>query len=312
MTLREAMLLRCRGLLTMPAIFSSCFMLLLAPLAGTVEGATVTAQVPVDQRTYPAVSGITITQGQSLTITATGTACYDTDCNPPVSPDGSGRGLGEPNFKLPGAPQHGLVCGIGGQSPSDLFFVGSSFSGQADRSGSLFCGMNEADIPDSWPDNSGRWTVTVTTDARSWSGWSAVSGGGQTGSQPAAVVDSTGTLHLYIQGIDNGLWVKRKSGGIWSDWSRVASGNSLDGPAAFLDGNAVRLVVRGLDNSLWTALPDDSSVVWEPLGGETMNAPAAVLEGSTLHIFVRGIDGQLYMNSRAGGSGDSDNEPREE
>lgn len=149
--------------------------------------------------------------------------------------------------------------------------------------------------------------LTGTGGTGTWSGWSAVPGGGQTGSQPAAVVDSTGTLHLYIQGVDNGLWVKQKTGGSWSGWSQVPGGGSLDGPAAVLDGTQVRLVVRGLDNRIWTTLTGGPQAAqWETLGGQTVNAPAAVQEGTTLHIFLRGIDGRLYMNSRStGGTGTS-------
>lgn len=56
-------------------------------------------------------------------------------------------------------PAHALICGIGGQSASDLFFLGSSFSVQsAPKSGSLFCGMND----NNYADNQGSWTATVT------------------------------------------------------------------------------------------------------------------------------------------------------
>ncbi len=138
--------------------------------------------------------------------------------------------------------------------------------------------------------------LTSITTTGSWSGWSAVPGGGQTGSQPAAVIDSTGVLRLYIQGIDNGLWVKQKSGGLWSDWSRVPGGGSLDGPTAFLDGSAVRLVVRGLDNSLWTALADTPT--WTHLGGRSERSPAALLHAGSPSIFIRGLDGRLYETLR--------------
>ena len=149
-------------LLVIPVILLG-LILLPASLAGKVEAASVTVQVPVDQQTFPAIPGITITQGQTLTITASGTACFDTDCSPGVTPSGSNSGNGSASAKLPGAPRHGLVCGIGGQAPSDLFFVGTSFSGPASASGSLFCGMNEdPNIPDVWPDNSGSWTVSVS------------------------------------------------------------------------------------------------------------------------------------------------------
>lgn len=135
-------------------------------------------------------------------------------------------------------------------------------------------------------------SLTQTGTGGTLSGWQPLPGGGQIGSQPAAVVDSTGTLRLYIQGVDNGLWAKQKSRGHWSDWSLVAGGGSLDGPAAFLDGSAVRLVVRGLDNSLWAALADTPT--WEHLGGRTERSPVALMHAGSPFIYICGLDGRLY------------------
>jgi hypothetical protein len=90
----------------------------------------------------------------------------------------------------------------------------------------------------------------------SFSGWSAVPGGGKSSSQPAVLLDGSSVLRLYVQGADNGLWVNTKSGSTWSGWSAVpGGGKSSSGPAVVLDGSSVRLVVRGLDDGIWTGTP---------------------------------------------------------
>lgn len=158
----------------------------------------------------------------------------------------------------------------------------------------------------------GRLYETLRDQTGVWSQWAEVPGHGLSSGQPAAVVDSTGTLHLYLQGIDNALWTNQVSPTLaWGQWTVAAVG-----PAAILDGDRMRLIVRGLDNQLWTTLSSDAQASqwgsWESVGGQTLSAPAAVREGTTLHLFVRGIDGRLYLNSKTGGSGTSESEPSEE
>lgn len=133
-----------------------------------------------------------------------------------------------------------------------------------------------------------------------WGGFSAVPGGGQSKSGPAAVFDSAGTLRLYIQGADDRLYLNSRTSGTWSGWSAVpGGGQTRSGPAAVLDSdNNLWLVVRGLDDGIW--IGSATNPQWTSLGGKTVHTPAAVLEGTTLHLFVRGTDGRLYQNSRVG------------
>jgi hypothetical protein len=121
---------------------------------GTVSGASAT---------FSAFGDLSITAGQVLTISASGTICVDSPgCTLNAPPGGSGVGNGDPTAKLPGAPTHSLICGIGDQTANDLFFVGSSYSGIASRSGALFCGVNEQPgIQSSYNDNLGSWTLIV-------------------------------------------------------------------------------------------------------------------------------------------------------
>lgn len=87
-------------------------------------------------------------------------------------------------------------------------------------------------------------------------GWSEVPGGGLTLSQPAAILDSSGALRLYVQGINNRLYVNSRTGATWSGWSEVPGGGlTPSGPETVLDGSTVRLVVRGLDDRIYTITP---------------------------------------------------------
>lgn len=129
------------------------------PAETTVSG-TVSGSSPV----FAAVPGVTVTSGRTLRITASGTICADSPgCAANASPNGSGRGNGDSTARLPGVPVHSLICGIGAQGASDLFFVGSNFSAVAARSGPLFCGLNEQPgIQSAYNDNRGSWSIVVT------------------------------------------------------------------------------------------------------------------------------------------------------
>lgn len=154
----------CLALLLIMSRASWLSVILALIVPAIAAAASVTVPVRVDQATFPAIPGIAINVGEVFTITASGEACFDTACVTKASPDGSGQGPGSPAARLPGAARHSLVCGIGGQSSSHLFFAGRSTSGVASVSGSFFCGMNEdPGIPSSYADNSGSWTVTIST-----------------------------------------------------------------------------------------------------------------------------------------------------
>lgn len=123
----------------------------------------ITAQVSVSEAVFQAVPGVNIRVGSQVTFVATGIVCHDAPgCSTRDTPNGSGLGTGGPSAKLPGAPLHSLICGIGGQSPADLFFVGTNLTITSTRAGSLFCGMNEGQGDQSqYQDNGGWWTLSV-------------------------------------------------------------------------------------------------------------------------------------------------------
>jgi hypothetical protein len=106
--------------------------------------------------------GITVVQGQRLRIAALGSVCTnDPDCTVNATPDGSG-GIGDATARLPNVNLNSLICGIGGQTAVELFFVGSNYDKNAPSGGSLYCGMNKQPPTGSnYAANSRTWTVTV-------------------------------------------------------------------------------------------------------------------------------------------------------
>jgi hypothetical protein len=127
-----------------------------------ITPATTQASEQSGSATFAALPGITVVAGQRLTITASGFIIVAGVAGG-VQPGGSNTGNGGSQARLPGAPKHGLVCGINGQTTTvDLFFVGTSFTAtSALATGPLFCGMNAPDLA-GFTGNSGSWTLTVT------------------------------------------------------------------------------------------------------------------------------------------------------
>src|SRR3989304_1195415 len=66
-------------------------------------------------------------------------------------------------------------------------------------------------------------------------GWSAVPGGGQTLSGPAAAVFNN-ELYVFVQGADNGIYVNRFDGVSWTGWSSVPGGGARRAGAAGAGG----------------------------------------------------------------------------
>jgi hypothetical protein len=55
-----------------------------------------------------------------------------------------------------------------------------------------------------------------------------------------------------VEGNDTRLYRNSIKGGTWGGWKEVPGGGQTpDGPAAVLDGDQMRLVVRGVDNNVY-------------------------------------------------------------
>lgn len=134
-------------------------------LAGATIALVLTAQAAaalsgvytVGSTTVPGVDTGLVLNGQSVTVTATGTVCitnwgYCTDPDGDPSVDTTQTGFG--GFVLPGAPAYGLVGRVG---DGPWVQVGSGPT-QLSGSGDLVFAVND----DYFRDNSGYFTVTVS------------------------------------------------------------------------------------------------------------------------------------------------------
>jgi large repetitive protein len=135
-----------------------------------------------------ASTGVTVSPGDTVTISASGTVSVgNSDPNfQGLSPAGNlhentaanGNGClpdypGANGFPLGSRPCWSLIGNIGGGAP---FYVGTNTSFTASTGGVLFLGINDNNLPD----NSGSWTATVTTTT-------PVTGLTITGASPAPV-----------------------------------------------------------------------------------------------------------------------------
>jgi hypothetical protein len=73
--------------------------------------------------------------------------------------------------------------------------------------------------------------------------------GGQLDGNPTAVSASPGTMHLFVRGLNGGLWMKVWTGSQWlpslTDWTALDNGNSFTGtPTAVTIGSQIVLYAR--------------------------------------------------------------------
>lgn len=145
------------------------------------------------------------------------------------------------------------------------------------------------------------WYRNITLGANDVSGgpWTSLSG--IVASDPA-VISAGSNIDVFVRGIDRGLWLIARNGGVWSDWQPL-HGKLASAPAAASTGsNHVDVV----------ALDDDGSVAhrrrassgwshWRNLGGQVKGTPAIVATGpDSVGIFALGADGQLWQIARVG------------
>ena len=161
--------------------FVGVLLAMCAVLAGgtCTQGAVYLLQVPATSPWYD--TGINISSGWQLSITATGLATYNAfQIGGPLATNANGGDVTGKNFfsdaVLPSAEVHSLIGKTGGTTnvgsgtpvPEGLAgygagFVGESYSKQIITSGRLFLGFN--DEAPFFYDNSGGFAVTVTVVA---------------------------------------------------------------------------------------------------------------------------------------------------
>jgi hypothetical protein len=138
-----------------------------------------------------------------------------------------------------------------------------------------------------------------------WSGWSFLDG--WTPSAPSLAVDSSGTIHLIVRGLDNGIYTKYYVNGSWSSSWNSPGGGTSDTPAAIAQGDLLYVVIRGLNNATYYNSLSLSTGVWSGwsfLDGWTPSAPSLAVDSSgTIHLIVRGLDNGIYHKAKPQGSG---------
>jgi PKD repeat protein len=105
--------------------------------------------------------------------------------------------------------------------------------------------------------------------------------------------------YIVVRGMDYRIYYRAWNGG----WM-VLPGATCDSPAATMIGNALHIVVRGMDgNTLWygclSNLADPCSFSgWTLLSGATHSAPTLTSNGNVLCLVVRGLDDRIYYRVR--------------
>jgi small nuclear ribonucleoprotein (snRNP)-like protein len=100
-------------------------------------------------------TGLTVRQGDRLTVTATGEIAFSGDANDKASPSGSLRGAHVASAPLPDALAGALIGRIGNGMP---FAVGGNANFAAPGAGRLYLGVNDDNVSD----NSGQFEIRVT------------------------------------------------------------------------------------------------------------------------------------------------------
>jgi YD repeat-containing protein len=121
--------------------------------------------------------------------------------------------------------------------------------------------------------DNGLWVNTKT--GSTWSGWSAVPGGGKSSSGPAVVLDGS-SVRLVVRGLDNGIWTALAENPQWT----ALGGRTNHSPTAVMEGSTLHVFVRGTDGGLYLNSRSGGSFSgWSavPGGGKSSSQPAAIV-----------------------------------
>lgn len=187
-------------------------------------------------------------------------------------------------------------------------FDGTNWSGWISLGGSATSRVVLAGLGSTWWALTRRadgsvWVETATSGT--WSGtWQSL--GGAVTSDPAVVVDATGTLWVFVRGPGDALWMRtfNTSGG--TDWSSLGGFLTSDPSAAIDASGNIFVTVRGGGNSAYVISRSAGSGSWGPfvgLGGDVTSDPTVVASGNgAAWVFVLGPSNVVYVNSTTGGS----------
>jgi len=106
-----------------------------------------------------------------------------------------------------------------------------------------------------------------------WSGWNMLDGATQ--QTPSLTIGASGNLHLFVIGMNNGIYQKAKpSEGTWPSGWDSPGGATIYPIVVVAQGLDVHILVIGMDNNIDSStLVGTSWLGWSRLGGETLSIP---------------------------------------
>ena len=129
--------------------------------------------------------------------------------------------------------------------------------------------------------------------------------GGSFVGKPAAILDSTGRLNVFIRNSDNSIWHTEQVSPGSNDWTSfdsiggVAAGDPAVGENA--DGR-LEIFVAGTDGGLWhnvETAPGAGWTGWQSLGAALLGTPVVIQNAAgELEVFIRCTDSSVWTISQ--------------
>jgi len=142
------------------------------------------------------------------------------------------------------------------------------------------------------------WSITQTGGT-----WGALGSlGGTLTSNPAAVVDTSGTVWVFARGVGNGLWGIRPGVGAWTPYGGDLAGD----PAPVVDSTGTVWVFARMADQSIQAMSTATPGTWVSLGpwpggaGTFVADPSPVLAGANLWVFGLGADYSVWAMEATG------------
>lgn len=124
--------------------------------------------------------------------------------------------------------------------------------------------------------------------------------GGVLSSDPFAVKDYNGKIHVLVRGSDYAVWDFIYDPAVSTGHWKCLGGYVTSGPTGAMEPtyhNFLKVAAKGSDNALWhcNLNINTEATEWKPLGGVLTSGPYVIFDpAGRLHIFVRGADNALW------------------
>jgi len=151
-------------------------------------------------------------------------------------------------------------------------------------------------------------STPITSNELKFSNWANL--GGDATSPPAVLVDAEALVHVFIRGVNRGLWHLSESYThpnvkTWGQWECLGGvmASSPRVPVTLNGANLVEVYGRAADKALWhrsqTTQLEASSIEWNSwvsLGGVLASGPAVALNDDGMgDVFARATDKAIYF-----------------